>query len=84
MKDKDFGQQMASDSGLTEDLDQYKKLRNEVTSQLRQDKHDWQKGKLESCEETGDTGKLWKNVLGWLNWSSTSSPTKLLNLGKNY
>ena len=37
--------------------------------------------KLESCEETRDTGKLWKNILGWLNWSSSSSPTKLLNNG---
>ena len=26
-------------------------------------------------------GKLWKNVLGWLNWSSSSSPTKLLSQG---
>ena len=48
---------------------------------LRQDKFDWQQSKLKSCEETSDTGKLWKNILGWLNWSSTSSPTKLLSDG---
>ena len=41
----------------------------------------WQKKKLESCEENGDTGKVWKNILGWLNWSSSSTPTRLLSQG---
>ena len=52
-----------------------------MTALLRKEKSDWQLEKLQSCEETTDTGKLWKNILGWLNWSSTSSPTKLLNNG---
>ena len=81
MKTRDLAQQHASSSGLTEDWDRYKKLRNEVTALLRKEKSDWQLEKLQSCEETTDTGKLWKNILGWLNWSSTSSPTKLLNNG---
>ena len=29
-----------------------------------------------------DPGKLWKNVLGWLNWCSSASPTKLYNAGQ--
>ena len=78
---RDLAQQTASDSGMNEDWENYKKLRNEVTSQLKKEKSDWQQGKLESCEETRDMGKLWKNVLGWLNWNSTSSPTKLLSHG---
>ena len=78
---RDLAQQTASDSGMNEDWEMYKKLRNEVTSQLRKDKSDWQQEKLESCEETKDMGKLWKNVLGWLNWNSSSSPTKLLSHG---
>ena len=41
----------------------------------------WQQNKLESCEQEGDSGKLWKNVLGWLNWSSSNSPTTLLSNG---
>jgi hypothetical protein len=49
-----------------------------VTGLLRQNKFDWQESKLKSCEETCETGKLWKNILGWLNWSSSSFPTKLL------
>ena len=30
---------------------------------------------------TSDTGKLWKNILGWLNWASSSFSTKLLSQG---
>ena len=40
------------------------------------------KKKLDTCEENTDTRKLWKNVLGWLNWSSASSPTKLVHEGR--
>ena len=56
-------------------------MRNEVTALLRKDKLDWQQEKLDSCEQGSDSGKLWKNVLGWLNWSSSISPTKLLCQG---
>ena len=56
-------------------------MRNEVTALLRKDKLDWQQEKLDSCEQGSDSGKLWKNVLGWLNWSSFISPTKLLCQG---
>ena len=81
MRERDQAQQNATTSGLAEDWDQYKILRNQVTALLRKDKFEWQQEKLQSCEETMDTGKLWKNILGWLNWSSTSSPTKLLSQG---
>jgi hypothetical protein len=66
---------------LADDWNSYKNLRNEVTALSRKNKFDWQQKKLQSCEESADTGKLWKNILGWLNWSSTSSPTKLLSNG---
>ena len=55
---RDLAQQTASDSGMNEDWERYKKLRNEVSSQLRKDKSDWQQENLESCEETKDMGKL--------------------------
>ena len=80
MKDRDMAQQTATANGHEDDWDRYKKIRNEVTSQLRKDKLNWQQEKLSSCE-TSDTGKLWKNILGWLNWTSASSPTKLLSHG---
>ena len=79
--DRDMAQQIASESGADEDWERYKRLRNDVTNQLKKDKKTWQEGKLSSCQESKDTGKLWKSVLGWLNWSSSSSPTKLLHQG---
>ena len=43
----------------------YKKLRNEVTKKLRNDKQQWKKQKLKNCDN--NPGKLWKNILGWLS-----------------
>ena len=79
--DRDTAKQIATENGVEEDWDRYKRLRNEVTHRLKEDKISWQEKKLLSCQESKDTGKLWKSVLGWLNWSSTSSPTKLLHQG---
>ena len=78
MKERDRAQDTAALSGSQEDWAVYKRLRNDLTKVLHKEKLSWQKGKLDACEEAQDSGKLWKNVLGWLNWSSTSSPTKLL------
>ena len=58
-----------------------KTLKNyKVTRSLRNDKYKWQKNKLETCNN--DSGKLWKNIRGWLNWSSSGSPTKLYHAGQ--
>ena len=78
---RDRAFQIASTSGLDGDWAGYKQLRNQAISQLRKDKLNWQQSKLISCEEGSDTGRLWKNILGWLNWTSTSSPTKLRSNG---
>ena len=40
----------------------------------------WQKKKLERC--SNNSGKLWKNILGWLNWCSSGSPTRLYHAGQ--
>ena len=73
IKAKDAAQLKASTTQLKEDWDMFKRLRNDLASVKRREKLSWQQQKLEACEESGDHGKL----LGWLNWSSTSSPTKL-------
>ena len=78
IKERDRAQDAAALSRSKEDWAVYKQLRNDLTKVLRKEKMSWQQGKLEACEEDQDSGKLWKNILGWLNWSSTSSPTKLL------
>ena len=82
IKLRDDSQEKAATTRSLEDWSDYKKKRNEVTSLLYKEKQSWQRKKLDNCEESQDTGKLWKNLLGWLNWSSTSSPTKLLSEGR--
>ena len=77
IKARDAAQVKAATSQLKEDWDQYRRLRNDLVVVKRKEKLAWQQQKLEECEEDGDSGKLWKNVLGWLNWSSSISPTKL-------
>ena len=73
-------QKVLSENKTDENYSNYKTLRNKVTSSLRQDKTKWQKQKLESCNN--DPGKLWKNILGWLNWCSSGSPSKLYYAGQ--
>ena len=82
IKQRDEAQELACMTRSMEDWAVYKMKRNEVTSLLKKEKLSWQKFKLNECEESQDTGKLWKNMLGWLNWSSSSSPTKLLCEGQ--
>ena len=81
IKERDQAQQAAIVSGLVEDWDEYKRLRNCLTKELRAEKLSWQQHKLEACEENLNTGKVWKNILGYLNWNSASSPSKLLHDG---
>ena len=57
------------------------RLRNDLSVVKKKEKLAWKQQKLESCEESGDYGKLWKSVLGLLNWSSASSPTWLSQNG---
>ena len=78
---RDIAQQNATRSNSPEDWQIYKKLRNKVTAQLKTEKLEWQKSKLEGSDHGNDSGKLWKNILGWLGWTSAGSPTKLLSQG---
>ena len=82
IKARDAAQLTATNTQLKEDWDRYRRLRNDLAVTKKKEKLEWQKAKLEECEDDGDHGKLWKNILGWLNWSSASSPTKLSNNGR--
>ena len=78
---RDAAQAKVANTQLQEDWDQYKRLRNNLAAVKKKEKQAWQQHKLETCEDSNDHGKLWKNVLGLLNWSSTSSPTQLYQDG---
>ena len=81
IKARDAAQLTAATTQLKDDWDRYKRLRNDLSVVKKREKLAWKQNKLESCEESGDYGKLWKNILGWLNWSSARSPTKLSQNG---
>ena len=81
IRERNAAQAKASNTQLKEDWDNYKRLRNNLAVVKKKEKLAWQQHKLQTCEESGDHGKLWKNILGWLSWSSTSSPTQLYQDG---
>ena len=79
MKERDDLHNLAKSSREGRDWENYKKTRNKVTGRLKSEKENWQKKTLDNCNN--DSGKLWKNILGWLKWSSSGAPTKLFNNG---
>ena len=78
--ERNEAQKIVSESKTDENFEKYKTLRNKVTKNIKNDKLQWQRKKLDACNN--DPGKLWKNVLGWLNWSSSGSPSKLYHNGQ--
>ena len=80
IQERNRAQELLSENKTNENLEKFKSLRNKVTNRLKNDKTQWQKQKLEKCNN--DPGKLWKNILGWLNWCSSGSPSKLYHAGQ--
>ena len=78
--ERNNSQKILSENKNVENFEIFKTLRNKVTKHLKNDKLKWQKQKLENCKN--DSGKLWKNILGWVNWISSGSPTKLYHHGQ--
>ena len=61
IQERNKAQEIASENKTDENLSRFKKLRNRVTNNLKQDKIKWKKGKLANCK--GDSSKLWNNIL---------------------
>ena len=81
IKQRDEAQKTASLSGSQQDWSHYKKLRNHLTKALHKEKLAWQQKKVNTLEKNQNSGQLWKYVTSWLNWTSATSPTKLLHNG---
>ena len=62
MKERDESQRRYGVTKHPEHLRKYKSLRNTINNRLRNEKFNWQKQKLEHCNN--DSGKLWKNKVG--------------------
>ena len=80
IKERNIAQARLSENKTEINFIKFKKIRNKVTENLKNDKIQWQKKKLKNCDN--DPGKIWKNILGWLNWSSSGSPSKLYHAGQ--
>ena len=79
MKERDKQQKVASDSGIRDELQKFKALRNQINNRLKFEERNWQKRQLEECGE--DSSKIWKNVKSILNWKTSGSPNQLFYKG---
>ena len=77
---RDSAQMKAASTKAETDWQNYTKIRNKITREVKQAKTDWQKHKLDSNE--GDPSRVWSNVLTWLNWSTASTPSSLYSGSK--
>ena len=78
--DRNNAQKNACLSQHIEDWNKYKKLRNQLTNILKQEKSNWQRTKLSLCD--GCPSQQWQHALGWLGWKGSGSPSQLFYDGK--
>ena len=70
----------ATSTDNAEDWRQFRALRNQVTSSLRQDKKMWESEKLDLVKN--DSTGVWKEVKSWLGWGTSGTPTQLFWEGR--
>jgi hypothetical protein len=80
MEERNMLKEAAVRSQAVDDWNKYRTLRNKVNRRVKDEKVEWQKEKLKKCR--GDPGQVWSNILGWLNWKTSNSPSKLYSDGK--
>ena len=82
IKERNEAQKKASETKLTKDWDEYKKLRNSINNSLKSEKKKWQENKISAFGS--DTSSIWKNIKSWLGWSSGGPPSRLIENGVIY
>ena len=80
MASRDAAHKKAVESSLGTDWDTFRQVRNSVTRMVRKEKEAWRRGKMEGCQ--ANSSSCWKNIMGWLGWSSSGSPTRLYSGAK--
>ena len=80
ISERDKALEVARQTQRNKDWNKFKSLRNTVNNKLKKEKINWQKEKLNTCRT--DSGVTWKNILGWLDWSSVITPSQLFYDGK--
>ena len=69
------------ETGQPEDFREFKSLRNQTLTSLRNDETQWQKHQLNGSSNS--PSDLWRSVKGILGWSSSGPPSQLLVDGKH-
>ena len=82
IKTRNDAQKKAAETQSEEDWQTYRKLRNYITNNLKNEKKNWQEQKIKTFG--GDTSSIWKNIKTWLGWTSGGPPTKLMKDGLLY
>ena len=77
---RDQTQGLAAASNREEDWLNYRQLRNLVTGRLRSEEANWKKSRLQNY--SNNPAEQWRNVLDWLGWKTSGSPTQLFHDGK--
>ena len=78
---------IANNTGIatTEEADawfNYTQLRNQVTTQKRNDETNYKKETVE--KNVDDAGSMWASVKGFMNWKSTGTPNQIEKDNKLY
>ena len=79
MKERNTAQHRAAMTGLDEDWQFYRQLRNQVNRLVKTEKSQWRTNRLNSVGQ--DSGLVWRNLKNWFGWNRQGPPTKLLSGG---
>ena len=75
MNQRDYAQELASNTNNPDDWRKFKSIRNTVVSRTRVEKSSWEKSQLDHL--SNDPTNLWRNVKSWLGWKNSGPPTQL-------
>ena len=76
INDRDTAHKNATESITADDWKIYRKLRNQVTSKLKAEKHKWQQNMLCTAPNSSE---MWKNIKGFLGWTNNGTPKQLFD-----
>ena len=83
MIERDVARTRAKTTGDEMDKNLYKRLRNKVTKQVRQDRSKYLNDKYQECEKNNNISELYKIAKKQAGWNKTGPPASLLIEGRN-
>ena len=77
---RNAAQKKAAQTDSPEDWRLFRAIRNQVTANLRADKKEWERAKLDDKENTPT--EIWSKVRSWLGWGGGGTPSQLCSEGQ--